>query len=589
MADAATIGFGMPTLPLQRELQRIAVIPDEAMRAAVETCRATGKPLADVLLTMGRVTRADVAEAMWTAGKPMEVTQLAQVPKWDTLLSDLDRDAAVVAIAQSDDPRKRFFVAQVKGVPDSRTFGARARAAAKGFRLAGTLLVTSDFMTVLLAGKQRQQQAAGETSSQPDQASLAADFDALAHRAFRERASDIHITLFPGRGEVKFRIDGELELVADWTEDYTNAFVAAAYNTLTETGSTRSGFNATQRLDGAIERMFPEGLVRFRFASIPMAPSGFDCTLRLIPIGVERKQLSMADLGYSKDQQDDLDRMFAHSSGLIFFLGTTGSGKSTSMAVALEGVARAKPGKKIRTVEQPVEYRIEGAYQTSVAKEDFIPTLSQLMRMDPDYLMVGETRDDVTAQTVLQAARSGHLCVSTLHADGAPLAYDRLVGLGIDRHELASVGLVCGLVYQKLVQCVCPHCKQPASEWAAQNPDAPILRRLAKIVPSLDGIYFARSGGCPKCRHKGVHGRTVAAEILRPTVPMLAAIAAGDSRNIWKHWRAQIDPARPDVMRGRTAFEHAIWKMRQGIVSPQSVETEFRFLDEPPFEEVMDA
>lgn len=582
-------GSSEQMLPLQREFLSVCKVDGEVMARAVNSARASGQTLVNVLLTMGAVTRADVCEAMHAAGHAPAINALAQMPAWDVIINEAENDKTVLAVTHQDDPRRRFFVVALKGLPDARTFSAIARASRDGYRHAGRIVVSPDFMDVLLADfAERQRQSGVRANGEgADASSLHADFDKLARAAYLMRASDIHITCREGRGEVALRIDGDLEHYQDWTEDYTIALVSATYNTLTETGSTRDGFSASQRLDGAIERDFPEGLVRFRFASTPISPSGFDVTLRIIPIGVQKQQQTMADLGYSLDQQDELDRMFAHSSGLIFFLGTTGSGKSTSMAVALEGVARAKPGKKIRTVEQPVEYRIAGTYQTSVARADFLPTISQMMRMDPDYLMIGETRDDETASAVLQAARSGHLCVSTLHADGAPLAFDRLQGLGVARNELASVGLVVGIVYQKLVQLVCPDCKQPASRMAAEGADdAPILRRVRRVNGgTLDGIYFARPGGCPKCRGRGVRGRTVCAEILRPTVRMLSGIASGDSREIWRQWRSMIDTGNPARMRGRTAFEHAIWKMRQGIVSPVSVEAEFRLLDEPPFED----
>lgn len=601
----------LPMLPLQAEIMRVVELDESTVATAAETARVSGKAFGDVLVSMGRIARADLYQAMHMAGKPIDVDKLAQMPKWDVMSAAPDRGNKVLAVAHQADPKKRFYVVSVRGIPSSRTFGAIAQSSKKGLTLAGHIHVADDFMAVILgehrervAKQQRMDSLGGKPaeSSEPgvsgaaapaaepaieDQSQLAADFDKHALAAYRLRASDIHITCSGGRGEVKFRIDGDLEHYQDWTEEYTIAFCQAVYNTLTEAGSTRGGFSASQRQDGAIERMFPDGLVRFRYAHAPIAPSGFDVTLRLIPIGVDKGPVEMADLGYSPDQVEDLDRMFAHSSGLIFFLGTTGSGKSTSMAAALEGVARAKPGKKIRTVEQPVEYRIKGAYQTSVARDEFIPMISQMMRMDPDYMMVGETRDDQTAAAVLQGARSGHLCVSTLHADGAPLAYDRLQGLGVPRQELASVGLVVGIIYQKLVQLLCPSCKISADDYATRHADAPILRRIRGVNDgTLDGVFMARENGCEQCRGRGVKGRTVCAEILRPTAAMLTAIATGDSRELWRQWRTAIDQQAPHVMRGRTSFEHAIHKMRQGIVSPVSVETEFRFLDEAPYEDL---
>lgn len=569
-------------------LRRIAGLDDQTLASAGEAARTSGKPLPDILISMGRLTRADLCEAMHVTGRVMAASRLLEIPHYDKIAYQ-STDGSILAVTDSRDARKRMFVISTQEVTDVGLMGAKAKAASGGLMFGGRVIVDASFLRVVQGGIAQGAGSQSVAAGVRDEATLHADFDKLGRSALVERASDIHITLRGGRGEVKFRIDGELEHFADWDEEYTIAFCSAAYNTLTENGSTNGGFSATRKQDGAIERVFPEGLVRFRYASAPISPNGFDVTMRLIPLGVEKRHRSLDTLGYSQDQQQDLDRMFAHSSGLIFFLGTTGSGKSTSMAVALEAVARNKPGKKIRTVEQPVEYKIDGAYQTSVDRNEFIPMISQMMRMDPDYMMVGETRDSETASAVLQGARSGHLCVSTLHADGAPLAYDRLQGLGVARQDLASVGLVVGIVYQKLVQMVCPHCRQPAEEFATQNPSAAIVARVRKVNGgTLNGVYFARRGGCRECKGRGVHGRTVCAEILRPTVKMLAAIAAGDSRALWVSWRSTIDESRPDVMRGRTSFEHAIHKMRAGIVSPESVESEFKFLDEPAFEGGMD-
>lgn len=568
------------------ELQRIVKISDAAMQTAVESAKGSGKPVAEMLVQAGVVSRADYIEALHHTGKAVAVTRMPDMPLFDSAPFVGGADGAAMAITDSQDTRRRFFLVIDKNAPTSRGMAAIAHAAKQGLTLAGRITVEPAFLRVVAASRSGAvAEAVGR--SHRNESQLHTDFDDLGRTALKARASDIHITLRDGRGEVKMRVDGELEHFADWDEDYTVAFCSAVYNTMTEGGSTREGFSRTMRQDGAIERVFPEGLVRFRYASAPIAPSGIDVTMRLIPLGVDRRHRSMGELGYSRDQQDDLDRMFAHSSGLIFFLGVTGSGKSTSMAVALENLARAKPGKKIRTVEQPVEYRIDGAYQTSVSRDEFLPMISQMMRMDPDYIMVGETRDSETAQAVLQGARSGHLCVSTLHADGAPLAYDRLQGLGVSRHDLASVGLVVGLVYQKLVPLACPKCKQSAESYIAQaDHDAALVERVMRVNGGMLGrVFFVRKGGCEYCNGRGVRGRTVCAEILRPTIPMLSSIASGDSRGLWQGWRNIIDTNRPDVMRGRTAFEHALHKMRLGLLAPSSIENEFKLLDEMVFNE----
>lgn len=561
----------------QSEMLRLLGVPEAVLAQAWDSASRSGRSLMDVLRTTSGVDRAVLVEASHKLGIPYRASRMTDIPPHDRTLPAGEALVLVEKVLHDNAP-PRFFVV----VPEGRDVSVGSSAAAIGFRerarFAGLIEVPQNLMDVL-AGK------GSRAEISKNDAELHRAFDELAQRALRERASDIHISLLEGHGSVWFRIDGELEHVHDWSEEYVISFCTSVYNTLVEHGSTQTGFSMIDRQDGAIVRHYPEGMVRFRYASTPTAPDGFDVVMRLIPLGAQASYRTMQSLGYSDDQVDDLDRMFGRSSGLIFFLGTTGSGKSTSMAVALENLARERPGKVIRTVEQPVEYRIWGAHQSSVSKEEFLPAISQMMRLDPDYLMVGEVRDPESAQAVLQAARSGHLCVTTLHADGAPLAYDRLHGLGVPRQDLASVGLVAGIVYQKLIQVLCPYCKVPAVEYAKKHPDAGVVRRLLKITDgNLIGIYFGSGTGCPHCRN-GVKGRTVCAEILRPTPDMMEAIKTADSRKLWQRWRAKIDHAHPEVMRGRTSFEHALWKMRQGLVAPDAVEREFRYLDENPFDE----
>lgn len=458
-----------------------------------------------------------------------------------------------------------------------------------GFYLNGHVHASEEVVEAIHQSFQHRRESVGEANS--DEHKL---FDRIGQDALEGGASDIHITLFPETTEIKLRIKGELRHYMDLSRERGEAMIASAYNTLAETGSTKEGFNERAYQDGVIERVYPQGLVRFRYSGMPIAPAGADITLRLIPIGVESKRRSLIELGYSPDQVEQLDRIFSRSSGMILIAGTTGSGKSTTIATILEEMAERYPSKKIRTVEQPVEYRIRGAYQTPVldieskepGKSPFLVALRQIMRADPDVIAVGEIRDIETANVAIQGVRSGHLLVSTIHADGAPVCYDRLSGMGVSRLDLATIGLIAGLIYQKLVPILCDHCKIPYEKYA-QRPDADkrLLKRLQNLTQGdVHGIYFRNPEGCPHCHHDGVTHREVVAEILRPTPEMSHAVALGDSAAIWKAWRSTIKHDDPSNMTGRTAFEHALYKMRQGRVSPQDVESAFKYVDEPAFD-----
>ena len=585
--------------PALTQLVKNGAVSRETLARAIAAAQESGRSVEELLLADGHVSRIDLIQAMCGAGMPPVVTRLSDLPNWNVILNDAGRPLGQVgqrdrtmAVLNSDTDRdRRCFILLAQGVDRSRAQNFVPRILAEHYKLAGLLVVPQQLLDVLYS----EWDAGGgsKTLKLEGDAELHQEFDRIATEAFQKGASDIHISCTRGRGAIHMRVHGELEHYADLPEQRATDLVSAIYNTLAEAGSTKEGFNAGKTQDAVIQRTLKVGNVRFRYSGLPIAPDGFDVTLRIIPIGVAARRKSAQELGYSEDQCDALERIFSHSSGLILFAGTTGSGKSTTMANMLSKVAEERPGKKIRTVEEPVEYRVEGAYQTPVKRvtgdrSDFLNVLRQIMRSDPDLLMVGEIRDGDTAELAIQAVRSGHLCVSTIHADGAPICYDRLVGMGMNRQDMASVGLVVGFIYQKLVPVLCPQCKIPAVTFRA-GADARlqgVLQRAEDVAGSLDGIYMRNRNGCSHCDGRGVVGRTVCAEILRPTPQMLAAVGSGDSTTLWAHWRQTISKSDASRMTGRTAFEHAIHKMRMGLVAPDAIEAEFRFLDERPYEGV---
>lgn len=586
---------------LLHALVGIGACDEKAARTSVADAKRHDREIVEELLGTNTISRNDYYHALGNLGVRASLVRLADLPDYDAVLSDPNgplgiarRDTRFAVVAARKDRIKRCFIVTPGHPPEpdvqAGIMGVVSEARQRGWSVAATVIASPDLIPLVYAVTDPTSLVAEQAEDLTD---LQREFDELGHEAFKRGASDIHISVRRGRAEIKLRVHGELEPFRDMSEEKARELCSMAYNTLPEAGSTKQGFNPRATQDAVIERLFPEGMIRFRYSGLPLAPAGFDVTLRVIPIGIKTERKSMAMLGYSIDQCQTLDRMFSHSSGMILFAGTTGSGKSTTLAHALMGVAEGLPGKKIRTVEEPVEYRIEGAYQTPVVRvhgdsRDFSIVLRQLMRADPDIIMVGEIRDADTAHLAIQAVRSGHLCVSTIHADGAPVCYDRLAGMGIGRQDIASVGLVVGFVYQKLVQVLCPHCKVPASQvtTSAEGTDArdrALLDRVRAVAGTLDGVFFRRLKGCEHCNYRGVIGRTVCAEILRPTPEMLEAVSHGASKDLWKHWRASIRKDAPQMMVGRTAFEHALWKMGQGVVSPASVESEFRFLDEKPW------
>lgn len=576
---------------LEGALVEIGAITHDQLASAAQKAGAKGWTVSEHLLNDGAITRADIIQASIRMGMRATATRMADLPEWSVILNDVGqsvggsaRDNAFAVIALESDRVRRCFMVITDGVTKVKAQGMVAKLIPCGYQMAGVIQSTSELMELLYADwdARRAQKESGDTSL----SDIQRDFDEMAVDAITMGASDIHISAKGGAGAIHLRIHGELEHYQDLTDQRVRDLCSSIYNTLVEVGSTKDGFNPAKNQDGVIERNLPVGRVRFRYSGVPLAPSGFDVTLRIIPIGVTTRRKEMHELGYSPDQCVMLERIFANASGLILFAGTTGSGKSTSMANCLRKLAEERPGKKIRTVEEPVEYRIDGVYQTPVVrlkgdKSDFLETLRQLMRSDPDVIGVGEIRDSDTADLAIQAVRSGHLCISTIHADGAPICYDRLSGMGISRTDIASVGLVAGLIYQKLLPVLCPDCKIPAESFFGRSDakHAGVASRLAKVVGTFEGIYCRNPAGCHACNSRGIIGRTVCAEILRPNTRMLKAIAQNDSPELKRLWR---ETASEDIfdMTGRSSFEHALSKMLLGYVCPLAIEAEYHFLDD---------
>ncbi len=585
--------------PVVRALVELEVVTDAEVDDAIDASVESGREVEEELQRNGRVSRNDLIHAMLHAGHTIRAERADHLPEWDQILNDAggalarggvrDPDMAILAL-ESDRVRRCYIVFNDK-VKQEKAQAAVTKASGNGYQVCGVILATRPLIDSIYVEWDARQASPGE--GLVAESDLQREFEELASAAYNMRASDVHITCTPRKGFIKLRIDGELQHYKDMTEEHTRNLASVIYNTLTERGSTRDGFNPDKVQDAVIERQLPEGLVRFRYSGLPIAPSGFDITLRIIPVGVSSRRKELRELGYEPEQCEQIERIFSYSEGIILIAGTTGSGKSTTMSTMLSKMAAERPGHKIRTVEEPVEYKIEGAYQTGVTRSDdgknnFLDTLRQLMRSDPDVIGVGEIRDQNTAELAIQAARSGHLCISTIHAQGAPICYDRLVGMGVPRGDLASVGLIVGLIYQKLLPVLCDRCRLDVGAYRRiKGSEAQgILGRLQKVIGAdLRGIYFRNEEGCPNCKQRGIVGQTVCAEILRPSPAMMPAVAAGDSNSLWQQWRATRDASDPNKVTGKTAFEHALLKMRRGAVCPVSIESKFRFIDEAAYGE----
>lgn len=549
------------------------------------------------------------------------VNSASELPEWSVVLNDAggklggaERVRGVIAVAIAEElaaaardhkAPQCFILVTEEGRKSPGYSELVSRIIAAGYVTRATLLLAEPGIAEIVWSQWDETHGAAASTLTGGISEVHKLFDEIGHEAYAKNASDIHIIAKGGVGQILYRVDGDVLPQRYITGDDAIKLCAAIYDTLTDKSSVSEEFSVKSQQNGSVDRPYDDiGQVRFRYAGSPVEPGGYRVAMRVIPVGTHQRPKTLAQLGYAESHQLVLNRAFLRSSGLILFSGTTGSGKSTTMSNRIRILVQERPTKVVLTVEEPVEYIIDGAHQTAVLRKDgengqnaFQRTLSNIMRQDPDILMLGEIRDIQTADMALQGVRSGHLLISTIHAGAAPTCYDRMAGLGVPRPDLATMDLVAALVFQALVQVLCTHCRIPVRDMLS-NKDPAIsgtVQRLrialekgvvpgsSKTGDGLDGIFLRNPSGCEHCRNRGIVGRTVCAEVFQPTPDMLTPIAKGDSTTLWRMWREQVDPKDPSNMRGRRAIEHAMWKMTQGLVSPVEVESSFRGLDESIF------
>ena len=331
-----------------------------------------------------------------------------------------------------------------------------------------------------------------------DDAPIIKFINGLLIEAIRENASDIHVETFETRVTVRFRIDGVLREVLQPPR-------ALAPKIVSRIKIMAKLDIAEKRLpqDGRISRAFGGRKVDVRVSTIPTGQNNERVVMRILDKQAER--LDLEHLGLSPDQVSALDRIIHHPYGIMLVTGPTGSGKTTTLYSAL-AVLNDRT-RNIMTVEDPIEYYIDGVGQTQVnAKVEmtFARGLRAILRQDPDVVMVGEIRDIETAQIAVQASQTGHLVLSTLHTNTAVGAVTRLRDMGMEPYQLSSS--LIGLMSQRLVRVLCKHCKQ------AYDPSRNELHQLG--VHDNRSVTLYKPVGCPQCRHTGFLGRSGIHELI---------------------------------------------------------------------------
>ncbi len=320
--------------------------------------------------------------------------------------------------------------------------------------------------------------------------------DLIIHEAIQARASDIHVEPFEKELKVKYRIDGLLHEMSPPPKHLQSA--------ITSRLKIIAGMNIAERFvpqDGHIDFDTPRGKIDLRVATVPTV-YGESIVLRILDRTAALFGLDA--LGLPERQLDQYKHLLQSPHGIILVTGPTGSGKTTTLYASLNHIF--SPALKIITIEDPVEYRLEGVNQIPVNPKrglGFADGLRAILRQDPDVVMVGEIRDRETADISIRSALTGHMVFSTLHTNDAVGAIARLIDMGVEPFLIASS--LRAVLAQRLVRSICPSCKQEA------RLDESVLRRMGHRA---NGTTFYEGAGCRDCRQTGYRGRMGIFELL---------------------------------------------------------------------------
>jgi type IV pilus assembly protein PilB len=370
----------------------------------------------------------------------------------------------------------------------------------------------------------------------------------IIFQAVKIGASDIHIEPYERTLRIRYRIDGVLQEVMN-PPYHMKAGIVSRIKLLSDMDIAER----RKPQDGRINMRIDNRVIDFRVSVIPTV-YGEKVVMRILD--KSGLQLDLTKLGFEEEDLKKFEKAIRSPYGIILVTGPTGSGKTTTLYSALSTINT--PDRQIITVEDPVEYNIEGINQVQVNREvglDFAEALRAFLRQSPDVILVGEIRDHETAEIAIRAALTGHLVFSTIHTNDAPTTIDRLVDLGIKPYLIAS-GVIL-IQAQRLVRKICRNCIEETTY------DEKIIKELGVPDELLKDIKFYKGRGCEKCGRTGYKGRIGIFEVMPITPSLRELILKGASSDEIR------EKAREEGM--HTLREDGIIKIKKGITTVEEV------------------
>ncbi len=492
------------------------------LERALAAQQEMGGLLGRVLVRLGLVSESDVARALSRQlGFPLVLAEAfpATPPEVPGLLPEFAR-AHLAYPLRVEDSRLELVMA----VPQDE-FVRKAVSLATGLEVKAFLGLDSEIEKALAQSQEAESAADGESTAEGEagdfvehlkdlasEAPVIRMVSAIIGRVIDLRASDIHLEPFEDGLHVRYRVDGAIH-IADTIPPRLTAAVVSRVKLLAHLDI------AERRLpqDGRIKTRVKGRELDLRVSSVPTV-HGESVVMRVLDRASVR--FSLEETGFERETLRRFNALLERPHGILLVTGPTGSGKTTTLYAALSKLDAS--ALKIITVEDPVEYQLDGINQIHVHPQiglTFGSALRSILRQDPDIIMIGEMRDGETAQIAVQSALTGHLVLSTLHTNTAAGAVVRLQDMGVERYLITSS--VNGVLAQRLVRRLCGHCKEPY----APPPELVERSGLGRLGGPAPQIYAAR--GCAQCRDSGYQGRMGIHELFMLDEAMHRAIIDG--------------------------------------------------------------
>ncbi len=528
---------------------------------------------------------------------------LSDVPEHTEVLTSLETaysDGAPTATAPdtvciANAAKQVFLISTPSALHGALWFHKFALIQKAGYSYAGCLTSEPEVLEMLALGIYTQGQKAQKDqaedarvkSSLVNESGPLSWFKKMIATCHEMGASDIHFEVRDSSTRIRVRHDGVMRHVMSIPSNVVLDGLSASFTVLAEERSrSEVAFNAQAAQACMIPLVFDTENINLRYQSHPVV-SGVDVTVRILKTSVSTKSelMTLDKLGYTPQQVELLELATGSANGGVFVSGVTGSGKTTTLnamlrAIAMEGI------RKVISIEDPVEYVVPGVSHFSIqrqsnsdtVKNPFLGAMLAFLRMDPDVGMVGEVRDNVSAQIVQAAIQTGHKIFSTVHATSALGIISRLnsQAIALPRDTLCGPEFISALVYQVLVPKNCPACSRPATQVMKPVELAPYAEFFDL---NIDALMCASDEGCPVCRVKGldynggvragVKGVKVGAEVIIPDEPILQLLSAGKDIEARNHWRSQRTARfdEPDTL-GKEAWGHVLYDISRGLIDP---------------------